>query len=764
MTDNLWAKSKPQISLKQHLLDTETAAQFIFRDRILKNWLRFFKVATDDQNRFQLLLSIASLGHDLGKANPEFQAILRPGSDLKQTFRHEHLGGLLFHFPSVIQWLSPAELGEKKFDRLLVTAAIVGHHLKTGPKWFEPLQNNKQELLLNLDSDQVNAIFKRIAQHLDLSDPLPSLPASWKRQDQEWQSAKESAKEASGKGRNSFWNSIRVGTPNSQRDKRRALHLALKAGLIAADTAASGLVREGKDISEWIQLKLHRPAIQPEDIETDILQPRYEKLAAEAKERGEIFSVKPFQLKAENLGDRVLLQAGCGQGKTLAAYLWAKGVARRREIGRVIFLYPTRATATEGFREYIAAAPEQDAGMIHGTSEYELEKLRKKQEEELRLNQVHEFDMVSDDPNLCLAAKNYQPDPRLYGVGLWEKRYFSSTVDRFLAFLSFDYGSTVLLPLLADSAIILDEIHAYSRHMFDQAMAFLKEFDVPVLCMTATLSNTRRQEIEDVEGFELYPNQDRDCQEVDELRESEEKERYCIEFNNYEEARKDAINSYLAGERVLWVVNTVDRCQEEAQKLDKEQGISGSVLCYHSRFRLMDRQKRHEEVIEAFQQEGKAAIAVTTQVCEMSLDLDADVLITELAPCSSLVQRFGRSNRKGKRNYSKIRVYEPKIYELKIYRPYTESLILSAKRFLSEIIGSQSQKALAEKLEIYELKEAENSGKAPFLTSGYYADSQENDFRDIEEWTRDSICDEDLSQVLKAIQEKRSWAAYVVPV
>ncbi|HAJ61331.1 MAG TPA: hypothetical protein DCP31_20455, partial [Cyanobacteria bacterium UBA8543] len=57
-----------------------------------------------------------------------------------------------------------------------------------------------------------------------------------------------------------------------------------------------------------------------------------------------------------------------------------------------------------------------------------------------------------------------------------------------------------------------------------------------------------------------------------------------------------------------------------------------------------------------------AVIAVTTQVCEMSLDLDADILITELAPISSLVQRFGRANRhraRGDEFRAKLLVYEP---------------------------------------------------------------------------------------------------------
>jgi CRISPR-associated endonuclease/helicase Cas3 len=65
---------------------------------------------------------------------------------------------------------------------------------------------------------------------------------------------------------------------------------------------------------------------------------------------------------------------------------------------------------------------------------------------------------------------------------------------------------------------------------------------------------------------------------------------------------------------------------------------------YHSRYRYRDRVARHGAVIGAFRGTGPAAV-VATQVCEQSLDLDADLLVTELAPVWALIQRLGRLNR-----------------------------------------------------------------------------------------------------------------------
>ena len=69
-------------------------------------------------------------------------------------------------------------------------------------------------------------------------------------------------------------------------------------------------------------------------------------------------------------------------------------------------------------------------------------------------------------------------------------------------------------------------------------------------------------------------------------------------------------------------------------------------LIYHSRFRYEDRVRQHGAVINAFRSENKPALAICTQVAEMSLDLSATLLVTELAPISALIQRLGRLNRR----------------------------------------------------------------------------------------------------------------------
>jgi CRISPR-associated endonuclease/helicase Cas3 len=94
-----------------------------------------------------------------------------------------------------------------------------------------------------------------------------------------------------------------------------------------------------------------------------------------------------------------------------------------------------------------------------------------------------------------------------------------------------------------------------------------------------------------------------------------------------------------AGGKVLWVVNTVERAISLAN-------IIPDAICYHSRFKHADRHRQHERLVDRFKGSGPA-LAITTQVAELSLDISADLVITDVAPIPALIQRLGRLNRYG---------------------------------------------------------------------------------------------------------------------
>jgi len=724
MPQQLLAKSPKldgtTLTLEQHLLDTEQAARFIFKERMLQNWCRFFRVG--DANQFFRHLRVAALFHDIGKANAEFYAAVT-GSREPQTLRHEWVSALILHLPSVRSWLEPSGL-----DLEVITAAVLSHHLKAGyTNWGKPRTQVKQ-VELYLKHPQVISILQRIAEVAGI-DGLPKLPEKWVAGDRFWEQV--------------YLEANKIGRDFSRKLKRdlerRSLVLSVKAGVIASDSAASGLFREGYAIEQWIEDILHRPAITPEEIETNILQPRYRQIEQKSEQP---FELKPFQRKAQDLGDRVLLLSGCGTGKTLFGYKWEQAVLTRYSVGHIIFLYPTRGTATEGFKDYVSWAPEADASLLTGTAKYELMEMAK-------------------NPGESTEGKDFTTEERLFALAFWGKRFFSATVDQFLSFLTHNYSGLCLLPVLADSVLVIDEVHSFSRGMFDNLVSFLKNFDIPVLCMTATLPKSRRLDLERV-GLEVFPTV-----ADEELERTENHPRYNVQATDFDSAYHQAIEAHRRGDRVLWVVNTVDRCREIAGRCEDKTGLEHDlgiqVLTYHSRFRLRDRQKRHTETVEAFAyQKGKRqpVIAVTTQVCEMSLDLDADVLITELAPISALVQRFGRSNRhlsRGQEFRSQVLVYEPP----KVL-PYKPQELDKASEFINKVSGEVSQRQLAEELEHYSLDERFADGSSHFVEGGYWATSEP--FRDTDDYSVNALLDHDLKTVKDLIDQRKPYDGYVVPV
>jgi CRISPR-associated endonuclease/helicase Cas3 len=516
--------------------------------------------------------------------------------------------------------------------------------------------------------------------------------------------------------------------------ERKQFHLALKAGLIVADSASSGLVREKHSIEEWISNVIHSDEIKDNDIFTEIIQKRMnDKNIPELHE---------FQKQVATKGNRVLLMAGCGMGKTLAAWNWANDVSKRQKISKVIFLYPTRGTATEGFKDYASWAPETDAALMHGTSKYELDSM---------------FKNPDDDK----SKANYIPEDqeRLFALAFWSKKFFSATADQFLSFLQNNYKGICLLPVLSECALIVDEVHSFDKAMFASLLSFLEHFDLPILCMTATLTPKNKQSLLDL-GLKLYPEKE-DRIQLDKLEEQENHPRYNKTIlENSEQAREIAIKSFREGKRVLWVLNTVARCQEMYETLTNE--LNTEVHCYHSRFKLSDRKDIHEKTVKAFQGNSKNSIAVTTQVCEMSLDLDADVLISEYAPVSSMVQRFGRANRHLKNGED----FRAELYLYKVsgcIKPYLPSEITVAENFLKNLPDKDiSQSLLATKLEEYSNQEYKTLPSACFVDSGYFA--LPCDYRDIEEFTVQAVLDENFPEIKKLLEFKKSIDGYILPV
>lgn len=107
---------------------------------------------------------------------------------------------------------------------------------------------------------------------------------------------------------------------------------------------------------------------------------------------------------------------------------------------------------------------------------------------------------------------------------------------------------------------------------------------------------------------------------------------------------KEVLENHRPGNRTLVILNTVDRARDAIAQLAKQKPKAELVLL-HSRFRPHERRAALDRALAEPGAEG--TIVVSTQVIEAGVDVSSATLFSELAPWSSLVQRFGRCNRRG---------------------------------------------------------------------------------------------------------------------
>lgn len=115
----------------------------------------------------------------------------------------------------------------------------------------------------------------------------------------------------------------------------------------------------------------------------------------------------------------------------------------------------------------------------------------------------------------------------------------------------------------------------------------------------------------------------------------------------------DAIlKEHVPGTLTLAVVNRVVRAQEIFRLIQNQcekDDHSPEAFLIHSRFRSAERASIQKDALdeESISPDGPGRIVIATQAIEAGVDISATTLFTELAPWSSMVQRFGRCNRRG---------------------------------------------------------------------------------------------------------------------
>lgn len=344
-----------------------------------------------------------------------------------------------------------------------------------------------------------------------------------------------------------------------------------------------------------------------------------EKLLRENKvQRRQDVYFREFQLKSKTKGT-IMAIAPTGSGKTEASLIWA---SQKASIDKILYLLPTRVTANSIFKRLQDYFGDKNVAIIHSSAFY----LQK----ELKENSYEYLDYLRDKTffkpvSVCTVDQILTMG---FNLGFWEIKYFH----------------------MWKSRIILDEIHVYSPYtlgLIISTIAYLKQnFNATFYIMTATMPAQLISLLSKTLGdgnFEII----KDTQLLEEARNLFE-----VRDCSIDELDEEIISEINTGKKVLIVVNTVAECIRLYEKYQ-----SSSTLCYHSKFINKDKREKERSIFDKEKSAG-GYLLIATQVVEVSLDIDFDILFTENAPIDAIIQRAGRVNRSGKKKNTRVIIYQ----------------------------------------------------------------------------------------------------------
>ena len=238
-----------------------------------------------------------------------------------------------------------------------------------------------------------------------------------------------------------------------------------------------------------------------------------------------------------------------------------------------------------------------------------------------------------------------------------------------------------------------------------------------------------------------------------------------------------AVKNHEPNTQTLIVVNTVARAQEVYEAIGKSyadakksaapllenQFEKPEIKLLHSRFRLAER-KKWREIFEQFDENGNKKtvnrIIVATQVVEAGVDISSKLLITDLAPFSSLVQRFGRCNRGGEDENAQVFWIDLPLREKDKGKDYTEKDFekIDEKKLAElvkpyEIESLKKAKAILETLDSVSLTALENIDYKEDFTPNHVL--RQRDLIDLFDTTADlSGFDLDVSRFVRGGEER----------
>ena len=387
-------------------------------------------------------------------------------------------------------------------------------------------------------------------------------------------------------------------------------------------------------------------------------------------------SPRPMQTLAggTDLGPLVVIEAETGSGKTEAALWRFKALFEAGEVDSLCFLLPTRVSATaiakrvQDFVEALFPDPRLRPNTVLAVPSY------------LRAN-GHDGTAL---PHFEVLWPDADPQRRpMYWAAEHSKRYFAAgcatgTIDQLLLSVLQTKHSHLRGTVLLRALVVVDEVHASDAYMTALLHAALERqvrAGGRALLMSATLTGEARARLVQA-GVPVreaarqrdalavanapYPCVSDSRQLVGCERAMPARRIKCelLAAMRDPAAVAEIVATAVAdGARVLVLRNTVTQAVAAQQAIEDRLGIDhpalfrvgGVVAMHHGRYAFEDRRQLDREVEATFGEPADtsraARVLVGTQTLEISLDCDADLMITDIVPMDVLLQRLGRLHR-----------------------------------------------------------------------------------------------------------------------
>lgn len=366
-------------------------------------------------------------------------------------------------------------------------------------------------------------------------------------------------------------------------------------------------------------------------------------------------------------GSLVIVEAPMGEGKTEAALLLYDTLAARGAQG-LYFALPTQATANQilgrvwSYLDRSFPAERHGLHLVHGGAGLSDRYGALKMKAAFSTRSVDGVARGAEDQGAVADAWFARSKRALLAplaVG---------TVDQALLGVLRSKHHFLRLHGLARKVVIVDEVHAYdtfTSEILARLCAWLRSLGTTVVLLSATLASPQRAHL--LKEYDVteppapvpYPrvlvaHDGAAHQEPFQARRPPVT--VALEWKAAAELPGAVADALKSGGCVAWIVNTVARAQETFQALADmrargELDADVELALLHARFPFEARQARERAAEDAFgppekaKARPRAAILAGTQVLEQSLDLDFDLMVTDIAPVDLVLQRAGRLHR-----------------------------------------------------------------------------------------------------------------------